>query len=57
VAWYIFNNPVRKGLVMDLRHWPHSGSSMFDWKRLAAPVQPFLPPWKVAPQTPASEAP
>jgi hypothetical protein len=33
VAWYIFNNPVRKGLVNDARDWPHSGSWMFDWKK------------------------
>jgi putative transposase len=32
VAWYIFNNPVRKGLVKDPRQWPYSGSWMFDWK-------------------------
>lgn len=32
VAWYIFNNPVRRGLVNDLRQWPYSGSWMFDWK-------------------------
>lgn len=45
-AWYIFNNPVRKGLVSDLRDWPHSGSWMFDWKKLLAPLDEFVPPWK-----------
>jgi putative transposase len=30
VAWYIFNNPVRKGLVNDPREWPYSGSWMLD---------------------------
>jgi putative transposase len=34
VAWYIFDNPVRKGLVKDPRDWPYSGSWMFNWKRL-----------------------
>ena len=46
VAWYIFNNPVRKGLVADSRDWPHTGSWMLDWKRLSAPLEEFVPPWK-----------
>ena len=48
VAWYIFNNPVRKNLVLDPRAWPHSGSWIFDWRKAVAPPQEFLPPWKVA---------
>ncbi len=46
VAWYIFNNPVRKGLVKDPRDWPYSGSWMFDWKRPVAPLSGYVPPWK-----------
>lgn len=46
VAWYIFNNPVRAGLVEVMCEWPHSGSGMFDWKKLTAPAQGFVPPWK-----------
>ena len=46
VAWYIFNNPVRKGLVKDPRQWPYSGSWMLDWKRAVAPPEQFVPPWK-----------
>ncbi len=47
VAWYIFNNPVRKGLVQDPREWPFSGSWMFDWKRAVAPAKQFVPPmWR-----------
>lgn len=46
VAWYIFNNPVRKGLVRDPRQWPYSGSWMFDWKKAVAPPEEFVPPWK-----------
>jgi REP-associated tyrosine transposase len=46
VAWYIFNNPVRKGLVKDPRQWPYSGSWMFDWKKAVAPPEEFVPPWK-----------
>lgn len=30
VALYIFNNPVRKGLVNDFREYSHLGSSVFD---------------------------
>ena len=48
VAWYIFSNPVRRGLVSEPRAWPYSGSWMFDWKKAVAPVNEFVPPWKVA---------
>ena len=30
VALYIFNNPVRKGLVNDFRQYSHLGSLIFD---------------------------
>jgi putative transposase len=46
VAWYIFNNPVRKGLAKDPRDWPYSGSWMFDWKKAVTPPEEFVPPWK-----------
>jgi len=46
VAWYIFNNPVRKGLAQEARHWPYSGSWMFDWEKAMAPVITYAPPWK-----------
>ena len=50
VAWYIFNNPVRRSLVKDPRKWPYSGSWMFDWKRSVAPVEQFVPPmWRDKP--------
>jgi putative transposase len=50
VAWYIFNNPVRKGLVKDARDWPYSGSWMFDWKKAVAPPEEFVPPrWRDKP--------
>ena len=47
VAWYIFNNPVRKQLVKHPRQWPHSGSWTFDWKKAVAPLEEFVPPWKI----------
>lgn len=46
VAWYIFNNPARKGLVQDARDWQYSGSWMFDWGKAVAPIKPYVPPWK-----------
>ncbi len=45
-AWYIFMNPVRAGLVKQIGEWSYSGSLMFDWKKLATPAEPFIPPWK-----------
>jgi putative transposase len=46
VARYVFENPVRAGLVLDPFDWPFSGSLLMDWKRLEAPPEPFRPPWK-----------
>jgi putative transposase len=46
VAWYIFNNPVRKQLVQNPMDWPSSGSWVFDWRRAVAPPGEFVPPWK-----------
>ncbi len=34
VAWYIMNNPVRKGLVNDYKSYNFSGSFLFDVKEL-----------------------
>jgi putative transposase len=48
VAWYIFNNPVRKGLINNAREWPYSGSWMMDWKKAMSSIKPYVPPWKVA---------
>jgi putative transposase len=45
-AWYIFLNPVRAGLAKTVHEWPNSGSFVFEWKRLTAPLESFHPPWK-----------
>jgi len=45
-AWYILLNPVRAGLAKTIEEWPYSGSFEFEWKTLAAPRDPFHPPWK-----------
>ena len=47
VAWYIWTNPVRKGLRACPEQWPFSGSQSMDWKQLLRPPSsPWTPPWK-----------
>lgn len=47
VAWYIWMNPVRKGLCDGPEDWPFSGSFTLDWPRLFAPAKGWVPPWRV----------
>ncbi len=47
IAYYIWMNPVRKGLCARPEDWPFSGSLTVDWKRmLTPPTNPWVPPWK-----------
>ena len=47
VAYYIWTNPVRKGLCARPEEWPFSGSQTLDWKRLLrSPGPQWTPPWK-----------
>jgi REP-associated tyrosine transposase len=46
VAWYIWMNPVRKGICSRPQDYPASGSGTVPWKQLAAPGPEWLPPWK-----------
>jgi REP-associated tyrosine transposase len=49
VAWYIWLNPVRKGLCAAPQHYPLSGSlTMTNWKERCAPAHLWFPPWKPA---------
>jgi REP-associated tyrosine transposase len=48
VAWYIWLNPVRKGLCRAPEDYPFSGSFTVDWKRSSRPPKPWEPPWKSA---------
>ena len=48
VAWYIFSNPVRAGLIVDWSEWPYSGSSLLKWKQLREPMTSYIPSWKKA---------
>jgi REP element-mobilizing transposase RayT len=46
VAWYIWLNPVRKGLCNNPYDYPLSGSFTSDWKRHCVPANLWSPPWK-----------
>jgi putative transposase len=48
VAWYIWMNPVRKGIVAEPHEYLFSGSFTVEWPRISAPASQWLPPWKVA---------
>lgn len=52
VAWYIWLNPVRKGLCPAPRDYPLSGSLTVDWKHRCAPANIWSPPWKDAGEMP-----
>lgn len=45
VAWYIWLNPVRKGLCAEPEDYPYTGSLTTDWKRKDRPASPWQPPW------------
>jgi putative transposase len=46
VAWYIWMNPVRKGIVAEASMYPFSGSFTVEWPKTAAAVGVWVPPWK-----------
>jgi putative transposase len=46
VAWYIWTNPIRKGLCAAPQDYPLSGSLTSDWKKRCAPPKMWSPPWK-----------
>ena len=46
VAWYIWMNPVRKGLAADPKQYPFSGSFTVEWPRGAPTCAIWVPPWK-----------
>jgi putative transposase len=48
VAWYIWMNPVRKGIVSEPQQYPFSGSFTVEWPKVCAPSTPWLPPWKAS---------
>jgi putative transposase len=48
VAWYIWLNPVRKGICTAPQEYGLSGSfTVLDWRERCAPVETWVPPWKM----------
>jgi len=45
VAWYIWMNPVRKGMCEDPRDYPFSGTFSAAWPEFR-PAETWVPPWK-----------
>ena len=56
VAWYVWMNPVRKGLCAVPEEYPFSGSFTLDWKCTKQPEASWVPPWK-EPSTATSTSP
>jgi putative transposase len=46
VAWYIWMNPVRKGLCAQPDQYPYSGSLTMNWKKSVQPAEIWMPTWK-----------
>ena len=46
VSWYIWMNPVRKGLCIRPTEYPYSGSLTEEWEIKAQPNEPWMPTWK-----------
>jgi len=47
VAWYIWMNPVRRGIVVEPHDYPFSGSLTEKWLKMTAPAKVWNPPWKI----------
>jgi putative transposase len=45
-AWYIWLNPVRKGMCKEPGEYPWSGSMTIEWTKSARPIEDWTPPWK-----------
>lgn len=46
IFWYVWMNPVRKGICADYREFAFSGSESVDWRRKEAVRVVWEPPWK-----------
>jgi putative transposase len=46
VAWYIWMNPVRKGLCTQPNQHPFAGTLTFRWDEKKPQIESWLPPWK-----------
>jgi REP-associated tyrosine transposase len=45
IAFYIWSNPVRKGMCADFLQYKYSGSATMSFKRVVD-VAPWIPPWR-----------
>jgi putative transposase len=54
-AWYIWLNPVRKGLCREPQDYPWSGSQTMDWKCRNPPKEQWIPPWRKGHGMPVGE--
>jgi putative transposase len=45
-AWYIWLNPVRKGMCKEPGEYPWSGSLTMEWTKIQRPADDWIPPWK-----------
>lgn len=45
IAWYIWMNPVRKGLTVDPWEYRFSGSFTLNWRNKLRPPEIWTPPW------------
>ncbi len=46
IAWYIWMNPVRKGMVAEPQQYPFSGSFTVEWPKAPSGSTVWIPPWK-----------
>jgi putative transposase len=46
VSWYIWMNPVRKGLCTEPTQYPFSGSFTDKWEKKIQPYELWVPTWK-----------
>jgi putative transposase len=46
VSWYIWMNPVRKGLCDQPGQYPYSGSFTGQWEKISPPQDQWMPTWK-----------
>ena len=54
ISWYIWMNPVRKGLCSQPIEYPYSGSLTKEWQAVLRPREQWVPTWKANPSRPST---